>query len=115
MTELGSSEGSERIGTTGADPDRAWWLEPDPVALFATGMDLAIRQLQIEVAGIRAERDGLRLEVEGLRAKLGLAQEQLATRTGLTETVAQLQELVGRLSLSRPDLAAAPRVVEAAP
>ncbi|HEX4906446.1 MAG TPA: signal peptidase I [Acidimicrobiales bacterium] len=108
MTEQGSSDGFDRVGTTGADPDRAWWLEPDPVEVFAAGMELAIRQLHVEVAALRAERDGLRLEVEGLRAKLAIAQEQLTSQSGIGDAVRELQTIVGRLAMSRPDLAGPP-------
>lgn len=78
--------------------DRSWWGEPDPVNVFAAGLELALRQLRVEVAGLRAERDGLRLEVEGLRAKLVLAQEQVVSREGLSDTVRQLQAAVARLT-----------------
>ena len=108
MTEQGSSDRFDRVGTTGADPDRAWWLEPDPVEVFAAGMELAIRQLHVEVAALRAERDGLRLEVEGLRAKLAIAQEQLTSQSGIGDAVRELQTIVGRLAMSRPDLAGPP-------
>ena len=108
MTQQGASDGFDRVGTTGADPDRAWWLEPDPVEVFAAGMELAIRQLHVEVAALRAERDGLRLEVEGLRAKLAIAQEQLTSQSGIGDAVRELQTIVGRLSMSRPDLVASP-------
>jgi signal peptidase len=109
MSEQGSSdEGRSRVDPSRSDPDRAWWAEPDPVDLFASGLELAIRQLHVEVAGLRAERDGLRLEVEGLRAKLSIAQEQLAARDGLAETVRQLQAVVARLTLRGDMLTLAP-------
>lgn len=82
-----------------AELDRGWWGEPDPVEVFAAGLELSLRQLRVEIAGLRAERDGLRLEVEGLRAKLLVAQEQLTQRDSLSDTVRQLQAAVGRLTL----------------
>ncbi|MEY2406941.1 MAG: hypothetical protein QOG39_1857, partial [Acidimicrobiaceae bacterium] len=106
MSEQRTSEGREtEPAWARPDPDRAWWTEPDPVVLFATGLELALRQHHVEVAGLRAERDGLRLEVEGLRAKLAIAQEQLAARDGIGETVRQLQAVVARLTIGRPDIA----------
>lgn len=91
-------------GTPGAavspgDADRQWWGEPDPVEVFAAGLELALRQLRVEVVGLRAERDGLRLEVEGLRAKLLIAQQQLHAQQNLGDIVRQLQAAVARLTL----------------
>ena len=82
----------------------------------APGTDLAILQLRVDIAEVRAERDGLRLEVaegraeraglrlevEGLRAELVLAREELTDRAGLNETVHQLKSIVGRLNLTQP-------------
>lgn len=96
------STGSQRPAS-GLDADGLWWGEPDPVQVFTAGLELALRQLRVEVAGLRAERDGLRLEVEGLRAKLVLAQEQVITRDGLSDTVRQLQAAVARLTTGEAD------------
>jgi signal peptidase len=94
--------GSDRPAS-GTDADGLWWGEPDPVQVFTAGLELALRQLRVEVAGLRAERDGLRLEVEGLRAKLVLAQEQVVSRDGLSDTVRQLQAAVARLTTGEAD------------
>src|SRR3954454_371275 len=100
MTDFSNESGTRGAAGTPrpSTDDRQWWGEPDPVEVFAAGLELALRQLRIEVAGLRAERDGLRLEVEGLRAKLVLAQEQVVTRDALSDTVRQLQAAVGRLT-----------------
>lgn len=108
VTELGSTDDLQRPARSGSSDDRAWWAEPDPVEIFASGLELALRQLRVEVAGLRAERDGLRLEVEGLRAKLELAQQELGSRTTVSETVRQLQTVVTRLTLLRPDIVPTP-------
>jgi signal peptidase len=108
---MSDTTGDPQVGTTDSshrDQDRSWWSEPDPVELFAAGLELALRQLRVEVAGLRAERDGLRLEVEGLRAKLVIAQEQLAGRDNLADTVRQLQVAVARLTLGQAAPDAAP-------
>lgn len=101
MSDLSGDPLSAATSPPRHDADREWWGEPDPVELFAAGLELALRQLRVEVAGLRAERDGLRLEVEGLRAKLVIAQEQLASRDSLADTVRQLKAAVARLTIGQ--------------
>jgi len=86
--------------------DRSWWDEPDPVDVFSAGLELALRRLRAEIAAVRAERDGLRLEIEGLRVKLAIAQEQLAARDNLADTVRELQQAVANLTLAATSRAA---------
>ena len=108
MTEYsGDTTRGGAAGSPADGADRAWWGEPDPVEVFAAGLELALRQLRIEVAGLRAERDGLRLEVEGLRAKLVIAQEQLNAQSNLSDTVRQLQAAVARITLGQVGTTAA--------
>jgi signal peptidase len=107
MTDFSGDPLAGATSSSQHDTDRDWWGEPDPVDLFASGFELALRQLRVEVASLRAERDGLRLELEGLRAKLVIAQDQLAARDGLADTVRQLHAAVARLTMDQARAAAA--------
>lgn len=98
---------------TAMEPTRLdidWLPQDDPVERFGTTVERAVRQLAVELAGLRAERDGLLLELEGVRAQYELARQQLAERDRFTATVRELGEIVRHLSLP-PGWSGDPRIV----
>lgn len=84
---------------TDAPGGPGWSPEPNPVESFTSTIEHALRQLSLELAGIRAERDGLRLELEGLRAQHELLRQQLQDRDRFSATVRELGDLVRTLNV----------------
>jgi signal peptidase I len=99
MSETGDHVSSPGAAGNASRLGAGWFPQDDPVESFGNTVEQALRQLSVELAGLRAERDGLRLELEGIRTQYDILRQQLADRDRFSATVRELGDIVRHLTL----------------